>query len=340
MRCSPPLAQHTALQDFDTKVRHCLAHLTGMHLSQVQWQQAARGFGQAGLGLRSAVLDAPAAYLASVGSCATRCSALDAGFDVRGLSSLDTVSQALQLLNTHLDQPIAADVALSKRQAELSRMVDASSWQRHLSAATPVARAMLLSESEPGAGAFLAAVPRGRCRMESAAFTAELRLRLAVPDTSEDVWCPRCDALLDAHSHHAGVCAAGGERTMRHNALRDAVSSWAERAGLQPEKGRASLLLPLRPEDTRLARRRPADIYLPCLEGAPSALDLAVTGPQRTESLPQAAQVAVSAAAAYAALKASHLHTAQTCEGQGIRFVPLVCEMTGAWDKAAGAFCA
>ena len=79
----------------------------------------------------------------------------------------------------------------------------------------------------------------------------------------------------------------------------------------------------------------PADIFVPCLEGSPSALDLAVTGPQRIGSLSQASVEAVSAAAAYAAVKTSHLNTAATCAVQGIKFIPMVAETTGAWDKGA-----
>ena len=85
-------------------------------------------------------------------------------------------------------------------------------------------------------------------------------------------WCPKCDAVLDARSMYAGVCAAGGEQTLRHNAVRDVCGA---NAGLQPEKERRNLLLPQRPEDSGLERQRPAEIYLPCLQGYPSAIDLA-----------------------------------------------------------------
>ena len=68
-------------------------------------------------------------------------------------------------------------------------------------------------------------------------------------------------------------------------ALRDLVCSWAERAGMRPEKERTGLLLPLSPEDTQGAGRRPADVYLPALAGSPAALDFAITAPQRQEAL-------------------------------------------------------
>ena len=156
-----------------------------------------------------------------------------------------------------------------------------------------------------------------------------------MPDALADTWCPKCDGILDRFSLHAGTCAAGGERTQRHNALRNLLASWADRAGLQPEVEKASLLLPQRPDEARLSQRRPADIFLPSLSGGPAALDLAVTAPQRQESLAQAGQQALAAASHYAAVKSTYLQTSHTCAAQGVRFVPLVVETTGAWEPGA-----
>ena len=161
---------------------------------------------------------------------------------------------------------------------------------------------------------------------------------LGVPDAAEDCWCPRCDGILDRYNHHAGVCVAGGERTQRHNAVRDLVYTWADRAGLHPEKKkkeRQGLLLPPTPEDTHVARRRPADVYVPALAGSPAALDFAITAPQRQEILAMSSQHTAAAAAAYARHKEVHLDTAKQCEAQGIVFVPMVAEVTGTWDAGA-----
>ena len=127
----------------------------------------------------------------------------------------------------------------------------------------------------------------------------------------------------------------GSEGTQRHHALRDLVCSWVARAGFQPEKERPGLLLPQQPEDTGMARRRPADIFVPSFSGKPAAFDLAVTGFQRQASLGEAGRQGGTAATAYSALKMSHLDTASLCQQQGVSFVPLVAETTGAWVPAA-----
>ena len=162
-------------------------------------------------------------------------------------------------------EPLTAQQALRMKQKELTAKVDSAGWHRQLSACSLTARAILRSEAEPGARAFLAATPVGRKRMESAVFVTELRQRLGLPEASEDKFCPKCEGMLDVYSLHASTCAAGGERALRHNCARDVLCEWAEKAGLRAEKERPGLLLPQRPEEVSLARRRPADIFLPAL---------------------------------------------------------------------------
>ena len=227
------------------------------------------------------------------------------------------------------------DGILGKRQADLSHLLDAAGWEAQLASSSAMAKAGLLSEAEPGGRAFLTALPAGRTRMEPTHFVSEVRARLGVPDASHDAWCPRCDAVLDRHSVHASMCVAGGERNQRHNSLRDLVHGWAEKAGLQPERERAGLLLPQSPDDASSARRRPADLYLPSFHGRPTAFDFAVTAPQRLDVLVEAGRGGGSAASAYADVKRRHLDTAQVCEQHGVAFVPLVVETSGAWAPEA-----
>ena len=84
-------------------------------------------------------------------------------------------------------------------------------------------------------------------------------------------------------SYHAGLCVAGPERILRHHAVCDLLHRWSEPAGLQPEKEKPGLLLPQRPGDAHLARRRPADIFIVLSYlGSPAAVDLAITAPAAT----------------------------------------------------------
>ena len=71
--------------------------------------------------------------------------------------------------------------------------------------------------------------------------------------------------MLDTRGHHCCQCAAGGDRTIRHNKLRNEVFVFCrEEAGIHhAELEKPDLLLPARSYDEQQAARRPADIYLP-----------------------------------------------------------------------------
>ena len=76
-------------------------------------------------------------------------------------------------------------------------------------------RAVLLSEREPGARAFLNAVPRWHRQMEPAIFITELGLRVGVADAVADGWWSKCDAVMDGFSQHATVFLAGPTSSKR-----------------------------------------------------------------------------------------------------------------------------
>ena len=235
LRCAAPGPQGRALRHFDDLVRTCFETLTGLHPDAAEWEQATRGLGHGGLGLRSTVRDSAAAYLASVGGCSVACTQLDPHYsaiaDSHAASALSTYNQVLGTAS-----PLTLETAFSLRQKALTLKLDIASWERQLASSTVAGRAVLLSEAEPGARAFLAALPSGRTRIEPALFTTELGHRLGMTEALQDGWCPQCDSVLDRFSYHAAVCVAGGERVQRHNALRDLLHWWLDVAGLKPEK--------------------------------------------------------------------------------------------------------
>ena len=210
MRCNPPTAHTNALAAFDGLVRSCFAGFTGLHPTAVQWQQAARGFAQAGLGLRSCVSHGPAAYLASLGSSIEACKDIDSRFSVDVVASSAPVAAAVAELNKQLpaNRALTVHAALASKQRDLSERIDTAGWEHQLAQAPAAEAVALRSEAGLGARAFLAAIPSGKTSMEP---------RLGMPDASEDTWCPKCDAVLDKFSHHASVCVAG-ERNLRRPA--------------------------------------------------------------------------------------------------------------------------
>ena len=122
---------------------------------------------------------------------------------------------------------------------------------------------------------------------------------------------------------------------LRHNSLRNYFFRFLQAAGLRPELERSGLLLPARPDEASQARRRP-DVYLPAwLSGSPAALDFAVTAPQQQLHLQAAAREPLAAATAYTSRKQTFEDTAEVCQAQGVDFLPMVVETSGAWAPEA-----
>ena len=73
-----------------------------------------------------------------------------------------------------------------------------------------------------------------------------LRRWLCMPFAEMDVECLHCDGILDSYGDHALCCSGGGDRTRRHNLLRNLAYHAAAAANLNPELEKPGLL-PHRP---------------------------------------------------------------------------------------------
>ena len=86
----------------------------------------------------------------------------------------------------------------------------------------------------PGSGAFLTAPPVGDGReIDAPLFKVALKRRLRVPVYEEEFCCPLCGETMDVWGDHASVCSCGGDRTIRHNAIRNICYQEATDAGLR-----------------------------------------------------------------------------------------------------------
>ena len=102
------------------------------------------------------------------------------------------------------------------------------------------------------------------------------RLRLQIFDG--DSACPCCGECLDKWGDHALSCMCSGDRTVRHNTVRDILYDEAVTGALNPHREKAGLLPP-RPSEDGLKSvgeaRRLADIWLPRgMQGGPETLQL------------------------------------------------------------------
>ena len=339
MRTVDPDAIRAPLAAFDRGVRDTFTELTGFSPTEEEWQQAQLGLGKAGLGLRSAEKHAPAAYLASRTSTRELCAQVDPAYSwdaEQPGSALSTAAASLAAALPTNKQALLQNPA-DLKQKTLSDALDEAGLTQRLAGASASVAAAVLSETLPGAGGFLTAVP---CRalgltFEPAEFNTELHRRLGAKLFGQDDFCPLCDAVMDTHGFHASVCTCGGDKTAGHNAARNEVFHIAAGAGCQPDLETGGLLPPRPDEPTDTGARRPADVFVPNWHGgAPAALDLAITSPQRQAALSLASGEAGAAARLYEQRKRMFLDTEAQCAQQGIAFLPMVAESSGGWGQS------
>ena len=173
---------------------------------------------------------------------------------------------------------------------------------------------------------------------------------LRMPLSEQDYECPCCDCVLDRFGDHALVCCGCGDRTRRHNLLRNMAYYAASSANLHPELEKPGLL-PQRPsfgslyengssigdDDSNPSHRRPADVYIPRWRaGPPAAWDFAVTSGLRLESIADSVRDPDAALTKYEDFKRQHQDTQAQCQAQGITFIPMIMEAVGGgWGRVA-----
>jgi hypothetical protein len=177
-----------------------------------------------------------------------------------------------------------------------------------------------------------------------------LRRWLRIPFAQQDVECPYCNGVLDCFGDHALVCCGGGDRTRRHNLLRNMTFYAASAANLNPELERPGLLpdrpahgsvledgAPFAGQNHDPGTRRPADVYIPRWRGGPpAAWDFAVTSGLRADVLPDSVVDPDAALTRYEDFKCSYKDTESLCRNNGFTFIPMVIEAVGGgWGKAA-----
>jgi len=181
-------------------------------------------------------------------------------------------------------------------------------------------------------------------RLMGSLFVVALKRRCRIRVQEEDAPCPACGGTMDSFGDHALVCPCRGDRTIRHNVIRDLVHREAVEAGLGAEKEKPGLLPPRPLEDGITgppagnqgvrSSRRPADIWLPRGLGhsanKPAAVDFGVTSGMKADKVARAAEGRGEGIPAdYSRTKWDHLRTGGSCAREGFTFVPTIFEAHG-----------
>ena len=341
-RVVPPNLHSEALRQFSADLRNGLEVLAEVELTDQAWMQAQLSILNGGLGLRDAERHAPAAYVSSVWSCQSLCKRIDSGFDLHNdgghfaAALAELKGKCLEAASLNLQEGVV-------KQKQLSALLDGALKEELRAGARAEGSrlAHLALVALPGAGAWLTAPPADDGRdIEPALFRVALQRRLRLRVAPDDVCCPCCGDVFDSFCDHALVCCCKGDRTVRHNAIRDVVHEEAVRAGTAAVKEKAGLL-PARPAEDGIGQaechRRPADIWLPRFQGASGeALDFACTSGMRADFLDRSASDGGSVFPAYEHLKRTFKMTEHECTQAGFKFTPMILESHGGgWSPLA-----
>ena len=159
-------------------------------------------------------------------------------------------------------------------------------------------------------------------------FITAVKYWLGVQVYEEEGTCPSGDCTLESNKFgdHAVICSFGGERTARHDQLRNALYMTARQAALNPTREELALI-PGRGE-------KPADVLIPTwTNGLATALDVTVASSLTQPRLSASARVQGSTAEqAHNGKLSKH---GQPCREAGIHFLPLAVEVLGGWHPEA-----
>ena len=348
IRAVPPSLHENSLKEFSTDMRYALQQMMSSHIDDAGWTQARLGIKAGGLGLRGAHDHAAAAFLSSTMACRNLCASIDQNFDYSDSANDLGLAETRSAFLTQVLPDAVLDLDGSSRsQKFLSRLIDAKIEQNLANNGNLAYKAHLGLQSLPGAGAWLIAPPsEDDLKLDPTLCKISLQRRLRQQVQNTDTFCPMCGGTMDTFGDHAITCSCKGDRTVRHNAIRNVTHKCAQEANMSPEREKANLL-PARPpgdlwnpeassgtSDRR--RRRPADIFLPRgTHGSPMALDFAATSGMQSSVLRQSADDPTTVVVSYEQRKKDFVPEGETdsteslCNRQGFSFTPMVLDAHG-----------
>ena len=352
LRVVPHSKHKGALQNFDSAVRNCIESFLCYSFTDSEWSLASLSTKMGGLGLRSTECHSSAAFLSSQASCHDLCSRLDPKYSWNTNDTSTDCYAALLDFNTKVKHSNRLEVIGDSfpRQQILSQAIDNQILETFLEDSSVYTQAHLKLTTASGAGSWLHTIPSKALGtfVDPSLYPTMIKRWLRIPMFESEFHCPFCDEVVDRFGDHCIICSCGGDRTKRHNLIRNEVFYLCHSAGLNPELERPGLLRP-RPlvgsaresgaDRDPNADRRPADVYLPrWRRGTPAALDLAVTSGLRRDMVERSAEDGSTAVKLYENTKRSYLDTEVACQEEGIKFTPLICEADGGgWGPAAHA---
>ena len=321
-----PCTDSPVLPLFDATIRESLSATLNVDINDERWTQASLPVRWGGLAIRSVVLLAPSAYLASAASTAALTSTLlparlrsieDSGIatSISAWNKLTTDNmQTSQTPPPSSSSQRAWDDACCKMQME--KLIAASTDQ--------VEHARLLAACSPGSGDWLDAMPLSSVglKMDNATVRIAAGLRLGAPIVCSHLCV--CGTTVTTDGHHGLSCRRSAGRHSRHNQVNDLICRAFASSGTLATREPQGLC-------TRDGKRPDGVTQVPWKRGRCLAWD--ATCPDTfAQSHIQASSTRAGSAAATAEAKKTLKYSDII---SGVDFTPVAIETTGVWGEKA-----
>ena len=229
--------------------------------------------------------------------------------------------------NTQVTSEDVIEVENIGKQSELSEKISKKDLKDLKQNAThDLDKARLVCLTGPLSGSWLQAIPNNSNKLTSREFTALLKMRLGCPVYGMANSCEQCHTALDENGIHAITCRRGGDRTTRHNIVRDCLYELCSEAAWAPVVEKSGLLTN--------GSMRPGDVFIPSYQqGKGTAIDVTIVHPLQPSYILNSVERWGCAAEAAEAAKKEKYQT--ECENAGVIFSPFAIESLGGMGEGA-----
>ena len=315
-------------QEFDDHVMETFQRLNGLpELATQARTQTTLPIKSGGFGLRSTFIHSMAAFTASHNTTTLCIKDWKILQDNRDIESLPARGITEEEWFNRTGIPATDNILDNQNQSEISEIIDNHATSQLLAKADTPDRARLLAcqGSSPGAVIHVPLAPARGFHLAPHEYQIFAKYRLGLPNLClEDETCSLCKKPMDAEGYHMVNCKFAGSVTRRHDALRDVVFNFCQRASWNPQREIACL----QAAGPQFESLIPADIFIP---GIPAALDVTVVHPLQNATLRLAAANRDAASTFATKRKFDKYHKA--CVDSGVELHVLAMEFYGRWSK-------
>ena len=311
---------------FDNLIKEAFHTAIKTPVPDIAWQQATLPTTMCGNGFRRASDHAPAEYLCSLAKTLPHIEAI-----LDPIHYDPPIELGMTLLNSRVQVPYTFEDLYATKQKVVSHAIDQRRFDNMMDS-IPVedlrTKARLVCVKKKHSGDFLNVIPSESLGlyMRPEVYTVAVCYRLGLGimnNNNQTCLIEGCDAYSNQYGDHEIGCKFGGQRTTRHNKIRDTIYHTGLSACLNPQRETNNL----DPESAS----RPADVLFTDFGTMGTvAVDVSVVSPLRADLMSHVLKEPGYALEHVRKEKLRKHH--HTCQMNGMTCMPLPVETFGGWE--------